>query len=105
MQTEILLSTHGKTDQTIGHVIEQYIRESRVDYRLTRPALQNPSEQITAPEDAIQIDLIPELPSCGGNENIVTAMDVVPRFLFAYPTSSPDAETIDDSKSNNLHYD
>ena len=41
---------------------EQCVRESRRVDRLTRPALQNPSEQITAPEDAMQIDLVPELP-------------------------------------------
>ena len=36
---------------------EQCIRESRVDRSLTRPPLQNPNEYITAPEDAMQIDL------------------------------------------------
>ena len=55
---------------------EQCIRESRVDDRLTRPALQNPSEHITAPENALQIDLVPEIPPSGGYENIVTAIDV-----------------------------
>ena len=73
---------------------DQYIRESRVDETLTRPALQNPSEYIMAPEDAMQIDLVPELPASGGYENIVTAMDVFSRYLFAYPTSSQDAKTI-----------
>ena len=52
---------------------EPCIRESCIDPSLTRPALQNPNEHITAPEDAIQIDLVPELPPSGGYENIVTA--------------------------------
>ena len=73
---------------------EQCIRESRIDHSLTRPPLQNPNEDITAPEDAIQIDLVPGLPPSGGYENIVTAMDVFSRYLFAYPTSNPDANTI-----------
>ena len=73
---------------------EQCIRESRVDPSLTRPPLQNPNEHITAPEDAIQIDLVPELPPSGGYENIVTAMDVFSRYLFAYPTANQDAKTI-----------
>ena len=73
---------------------EQCIRESRMDPSLTRPALQNPNEHITAPEDAIQIDLVPELPPSGGYENIVTAMDVFSRYLFAYPTANQDAKTI-----------
>ena len=73
---------------------QQGIRESRVDDRLTRPALQNPNEHITAPEDAMQRDLVPELPPSVGYENIVTAMDVFSRYLFAYITSNQDAKTI-----------
>ena len=73
---------------------EQCIRESRIDRSLTRPPLQNPNEHIFAPEDAMQIDLVPELPPSGGYENIVTDMDVFSRYLFAYPTSNQDAETI-----------
>ena len=73
---------------------EQFIRELRVDDRLARPALKNPSEHITAPEDAMQIELVPELPPSGDYENIVTAMYVYPRFLLAYPTSSRDTKII-----------
>ena len=73
---------------------EQCLRESRIDRSLTRPPLQNPNEHINAPEDAMQIHLVPELPPSGGYENIVTAMDVFPRYLFAYPTSNQDAKTI-----------
>ena len=73
---------------------EQCIRESRIDRSLTRPPLQNPNEHITAPEDAMQIDLVPELPPSGGYQNIVTAMNVFSRYLFAYPTSNQDAKTI-----------
>ena len=39
----------------------------------------------------MQIDLVPGLPPSGGYENIVTAMDVFFRYLFAYPTSNQDA--------------
>ena len=73
---------------------EQCIRESRVDDKLTQPTLQNPSEHIIAPEDAMQIILDPEIPPSGGYQNIVTAMDVFSRYLFAYPTSSQNAKTI-----------
>ena len=73
---------------------EQSIKESRIDRSLTRPPLQNPNEHITAPEDAMQIDSVPELPPSGGNENIVTAMDVFSRYLLAYPKSNQDAKTI-----------
>ena len=42
----------------------------------------------------MQIDLVPGLPPSGGYEIIVTAMDVISRYLFAYPTSNQDATTI-----------
>ena len=73
---------------------EQCIRESRIDRSLTRPPLQNPNKHITAIEDAMQIDLVAELPPSDGYENNVTAMVVFSRFLFSYPTSNQDAKTI-----------
>ena len=73
---------------------EQCITESCIYRSLTRHPLQNPNEHISAPEDAIQIDLVPELPPSGGYENLVTAMDVLCRCLFACPTSNQDAKTI-----------
>ena len=73
---------------------EQCLRESRINLRLTRPPLQNPNEYITAPEDAMQIDLVPGLPPSGGYENIVTVIDVFYRYLFAYLTSNQDAKTV-----------
>ena len=72
---------------------EQCVRESRIDRSLTRFPLQNPNEHITEPEDAMQIDLVPEIPPSGGYENIVTAMDVFSGYLFAYPTANQDAKT------------
>ena len=73
---------------------EQCLRESRIDRSLTRPPLQNPNEHITAPEDTMQIDLVPELPPSGDYENLMTAMDMFSRSLFAYPTSNRDAKTL-----------
>ena len=64
---------------------EQCIRESRIDRRLTHPLLQNPNKHITAPEDAMQIDLVPELPPSGGYESIVTAMDVFSPLFICIP--------------------
>ena len=73
---------------------EQCLRESRINPQFTHPPLQNPNEYITAPEDAMQIDLVPGLPPSGGYENTVTAIDVFSRYLFAYPTSNQDAKTV-----------
>ena len=73
---------------------EHCLRDSRINPRFTCPPLQNPNEYITAPEDAMQIDLVPGLPPSGGYENNVTVMDVFSRFLFAYPKSNQDAKTV-----------
>ena len=73
---------------------EQFPEESRNKPQLTRFSLQNPTEYITAPEEAMQIDLVPRLPPSGGYGNIVTAIDVFSRYFFAYPTSNQDATTI-----------
>ena len=73
---------------------EQCIRESQIDRSFIRFPLQNPNEQINVPENALRIELVPELPPFGGYENTVTAMDVFSRFLFAYPTSNQDAKTM-----------
>ena len=81
---------------------EQCKKESRVVDRLTQPALQNPSEHITAPEVAMQINLVPELPPFGGYENIVTALDVFSRYLFAYHFQ-PGCKN--DQKSHHKHHD
>ena len=73
---------------------EKCIRELRINPQLTRPPLQKPIAHINAPEDAMQIDLVTGLPPSGGYENIVTAIDVFSRYLFAYPTSNQDAKVL-----------
>ena len=50
------------------------------------------------PEDAMQIDLLPNLPPSGGHENITTAMDVFSRYLFAHPVT--DASATNTAKVN-----
>ena len=37
------------------------------------------------PEDAMQIDLLPNLPTSGGYQTVMTTIDVFSRYLFAYP--------------------
>ena len=37
------------------------------------------------PEDALQIDLLPNLPISGGYQTVMTALDVFSRYLFTYP--------------------
>ena len=72
---------------------KQCISESRVNHKINRLHLQNPSQQITAPEGAIQLDLVPELPPSVGYGIIVAATDVLSRCFFAYPTSNKHSKT------------
>ena len=73
---------------------EQCLTEPQINRQLNRVPLQNPNGYLTASGHAMQIDLVPGYPPSGGFENIVTAMDVFSRYLFAYPTSNEDAKTI-----------
>ena len=74
-----------KTAQLIRQWViscEQGVKKSRIDRTRARSSMQNTNEHITVPEDAMQNDLVPDKPSFGGYENIVTAMDVFFCFLF-----------------------
>ena len=70
----------------------QCIKEWQIYRSLTRSPLQNLNEHITAPEDAMQIYLVPELPQSGVYEDILTVMDVFSRYLVAYRPSNDDAK-------------
>ena len=64
---------------------EQCARDKRVPNATITPELLNLPEWDLGPEDAVQIDLLPNLPPRGGYENVLTAIDVFSRYLFAYP--------------------
>ena len=55
---------------------ELFIKDSPIDHSFTHPPLRNPNEHNTAPEGAMQNDLVPELPPLVGYEKIVTVMDL-----------------------------
>ena len=63
---------------------ETCIKDERISNDLITPELLNQPEWTLGPEDAMQIDLLPNLPPSGGYENIITAIDVFSRYLFAY---------------------
>ena len=100
LQRKTLFPKIGAIEQAVGILCEQCIKRSRIDRRFTRPPLQNPLEHKTAPEDATHIDLVPELPPSCGYENVVTAMDVLFRSLFAYRTFNQGIKTIAKTTNN-----
>ena len=70
---------------------EQCARDKRVPNTTITPELLNLPEWDLGPEDAMQIDLLPNLPPNGGYENLSTAIDVFSRYLFAYPLTTASA--------------
>ena len=59
-------------------------KDKRVPNNSITPELLNLPERDLGPEDAMQIDLLPNLPTSGGYQTIMTAIDVFSRYLFAY---------------------
>ena len=76
---------------------EQGSRDKQVPIATITPELLNLPEWDLGPEDAMQIDLLPNLPPSGGYEKVLTAIDVISRYLFAYPLS--DASAINVAKA------
>ena len=70
---------------------EQCARDKRVPNATITPELLNLPEWDLGPEDAMQIDLLPNLPPSGGYENVLTAIDVFSRYLFACPLTDASA--------------
>ena len=58
------------------------------------PELLNLPEWDLGPKDAMQIDLLPNLPPSGGYENVQTAIDVFSRYQFANPLTDASAISV-----------
>ena len=66
---------------------EQCAKDKRVPNATTTPEVPNLPEWEPGRENAMQIDFLPNVHS-SGNENVLTAMDVFSRYLFAYLTDA-----------------
>ena len=64
---------------------ETCARDKRVPNNTIIPELLILPEWDLGPEDAMQIDILPNLPASGGYQTVLTAIDVFSRYLFAYP--------------------
>ena len=73
---------------------EDCIKYKRIHNSQIRPKMINNTEHVLGPEDILEIDILPNLPNSAGYQNIVTMIDVLSRYLFAYPTQNVTAETI-----------
>ena len=75
----------------MGKWIRTCIKHRRISNELKTPELLNLPAWMLGPEDAMQIDLLPNLPPTRGYKNIVKAMDVFSRHLFAYTVTDASA--------------
>ena len=94
IQTEVLPTKHGNTDQTKGHVMRAMRKRiaSRWQAHTTSPAQSERTHHSTRRCHANRF--ASRTTPSGGYENIVTARDVFSRYLYPYLISSQDATTI-----------
>ena len=64
---------------------ETCARDKRVPNNTITPELLNLPAWDLGPEDAMQFDFLPNLPTSGGYQTVKTAIDIFSRYLFAYP--------------------
>ena len=72
---------------------ETCAKNKRTPNATITPELINLPEWDLGPEDAMQTDLLPNLPTSGGYNCIITAIDVFSQYLFAYPLNEATAAT------------
>ena len=70
------------------------IAHKRIDTRQIRPKMLSNTEFTMGPEDCLEVDILPNLPSSNGYQHIITMMDVFSRYFFAYPTQDMTAKTV-----------
>ena len=61
---------------------ENCIKNKRIHNASITPELLNLPELDLGPDDALQIDLLPNPPPSGGYENVITALDVFSRYFL-----------------------
>ena len=70
------------------------IQNKRFNNDLLQTELLNCPEWDLGPEDILQMDILPNLPTSGGYDHIITAIDVFSRYLFAYPATRINATAV-----------
>ena len=63
------------------------IQNKRINNDLLKLQLLNCPDWDLGPEDILQTDILPYLPPSGGYDNIINAIDMFSRYLFAYPVT------------------
>ena len=99
---KILWPVCGSIIQKVGRVRWALCQRITNDNRLIRLTLQNPSEYVTAPDDAMQKHLVPKIRLPNSYGHIIALWNVFCRYLFAETTTCHGAKTVDKIKVNVL---
>ena len=70
------------------------IANKRIDTRQIRQKVLSNIEFTMGPENCLEIDILPNMPSLNGYKHIITKMYVFSRYLFAYTTQVMTARTV-----------
>ena len=73
---------------------EDCIKNVGINNCQIRPKLINNIKHVLGPKDILEIDILSNIPKSAGYQNIVTMIDVISRYLLAYPTQNVTAKTI-----------
>ena len=92
MQREILLSRSRPQIQSLGNQLPRLHCQQTNRYE-TNTMLSN-TEFPMGPEDCLERNILPILPSSNGYQHIITMTDVFSRYLFTYPTQDMTAKTV-----------
>ena len=86
---------------------ETCAKDKRIPNTVITPEILNLPEWDLGPEDAMQVVLLPNLPTSGGYQTVMTATDVFTRYLFVYPsieaTAANVAKLIEDIMTKHSH--
>ena len=88
---QILLPRNSKSVKKWVNCCEISIKDKGICNELITPELLSFPEWTLGPEHAMKLDFLPNLQPSRGYENIVTAIDVFSRYLFAYPVTDTSA--------------
>ena len=94
MQSEILLPGSLTQNQSLVTSCPDCIANKKIDTRQIRPKMLSNTEFTMGPEDCLEVDILPNLPSSNGYQHIITMMDVFSRYFFVYPAQDMTAKTV-----------
>ena len=70
------------------------IANKRIDTRQIRPKMLSNTEFIMGPDDCLEVDILPNLPSSNRFQHIITMMAAFSCYFFTYPTQDMTARTM-----------